>query len=280
MERNIIENAELIIFDFDGTLYEDTDHFVYYSEQLKKQLLEEVRPLYTKEYEKIVSGEHVVTIGKVYDVVRDYVLKLDPVQSTVGKAWTWKGKELEADLIQKLYPESLNFDSDTMIAISDGWQLPNVCAKHFGLQDTQSAYVQTKNFMATDQFHLTKITGLREALIHLKEKKNIVLLTNSQKENVHRILQNIDLQDIFENIITEANKPLDTKKHFLDLLQKFNIRPEKGLSIGDNYINDIAPAINIGMQSVYIDLYESEYPEYNGRKVKSISELIKEMNSL
>ncbi|WP_353739064.1 HAD family hydrolase [Peribacillus asahii] len=99
-------------------------------------------------------------------------------------------------------------------------------------------------------------------------------------EDVHRILQNLDLQDIFENIITEANKPLDTKKHFLDLLQKFNIRPEKGLSIGDNYINDIAPAINIGMQTVYIDLYESEYLEYNGGKVKSISELIKEMNSL
>ncbi|USK72361.1 hypothetical protein [Peribacillus asahii] len=58
------------------------------------------------------------------------------------------------------------------------------------------------------------------------------------------------------------------------------MRPEKGLSIGDNYINDIAPAINIGMQTVYIDLYESEYLEYNGRKVKSISELIKEMNSL
>ncbi|USK70604.1 HAD hydrolase-like protein [Peribacillus asahii] len=101
-----------------------------------------------------------------------------------------------------------------MIAISDGWWLPNVYAKYFGIQDTQSAYVQTKNFMATDQFHLTKINGLREALIHLKEKKNIVLVTNSQKENVHRILQNLDLQDIFENIITETNKPLDTKKHF------------------------------------------------------------------
>ena len=280
MKRSLIANAELIIFDFDGTLYEDTEHFVYYSEQLKKQLPEDIQPFYTKEYERILSGEHVVSIGKVYDVVRDYVLKLDPVQSTVVKAWTWKGKELEVDLIQELYPQSLNLDSDKMIAISDGWWLPTVCAKHFGLKDTQSAFVRTKNFMATDQFHLSEITGLREALIHLKEKKHIALLTNSQKENVHRILQNINLQDIFKNIITEANKPLDTKKHFLNLLEKFNIQPEKGLSIGDNYINDITPALNIGMQTVYIDLYQSEYTEYNGRKVKSISELIKEMNSL
>ena len=87
METNIIENAELVIFDFNGTLNEDTDHFVYYSEQLKKQLPGDVQPLFTKEYEKIVSGEHVVIIGKVYDVVRDYVLKLDPVQSTVVKTW-------------------------------------------------------------------------------------------------------------------------------------------------------------------------------------------------
>jgi len=60
MERSIIENAELVIFDFDGILYKDTDHFVYYSEQLKKQLPEDVQLLFTKEYEKIVSRKHVV----------------------------------------------------------------------------------------------------------------------------------------------------------------------------------------------------------------------------
>ena len=112
-----------------------------------------------------------------------------------------------------------------------------------------------------------------------KEKHSAIDEQPERKCTAHSS-KNLDLQGIFENIITEANKPLDTRKHFLDLLQKFDIRPEKGLSIGDNYINDIAPAINIGMQTVYIDLYESDYPEYNGRNVKSISELIKEMNSL
>ncbi|REB11026.1 HAD family hydrolase [Sporosarcina sp. BI001-red] len=280
MDTNIFTNVDLVIFDFDGTLYEDEDHFTYFAEQLKKRLPEDVQSLFKTEYEKMVAGEHAVTIGKVYDAIHDHIVKIEPIHSTVVNAWNWGGEELADELIQRLYPQPITFDFDTMIAIGDGWWLPNVCAMHFGLQDTQTAYVETKEFMATDQFQLTKIPGLREALLQLKEKKNIVLLTNSQADDVQRLLQNLNLHEIFETTITEAKKPQDTTKHFLELLQKFNIPAEKALSIGDNYINEIAPAMKMGMSAVYIDRYEVEYPEYQGRKVQSISDLINEVNAL
>ncbi|HEX6923426.1 MAG TPA: hypothetical protein VF149_06340 [Bacillales bacterium] len=33
-----LENADLVIFDLDGTLYENTDHFEYLAKQIKSRL--------------------------------------------------------------------------------------------------------------------------------------------------------------------------------------------------------------------------------------------------
>ncbi|MEQ6388058.1 HAD family hydrolase [Bacillaceae bacterium S4-13-58] len=277
---NLLTDSELFIFDLDGTLYEDTDHFEYYAEQLKQELPEALWPEFSKVYEKIVAGEHIVTIGKVYDVLRDHVLKVDSMDSTVIQAWKWTGVELEENEVRTLYPHPISFDFDSMIAIGDGWWLPNVCARHYGVVDTHTSYVKTKNFMATDQFQLTKIPGLREALLNLREKKQLVLLTNSQEDDVHRLLQLLDLVGIFKEVITEARKPQYTKNHFARLLEHYQISPEKVLSIGDNYVNEIAPAIHLQMQTIFIDFFELDYPEYTGVKVKSISDIIMEMKSV
>lgn len=278
--ETIFKKAELIIFDLDGTLYEDTDHFQYYAEQLMKQLPNDVQSSYLNEYEQMVAGKHIVTIGKVYDVLRDHVIKLDAINSTVIQAWTWEGEELESETIKRIYPNAISLDFDSMIAIGDGWWLPSVCARHFGAQDTQKAYVATKDYMATDQFKLTKIPGLREGLLHLKNKKNIVLVTNSEKDDVKRLLKNLDLDNVFEDVVTEARKPQFTLNQFNRLSEKYNLEPEQVISIGDNYINEIAPALKLGMQSVFIDFHEFDYPEYDGLKVKSISDLIENMIKL
>lgn len=277
---NLFKNTELVIFDLDGTLYEDTDHFDYYAEQLKKELPEESHATFMDEYRKMEAGNHIVTIGKVYDAIRDHVLKLDPVNLMVTEAWTWEGTELDSDTIQRLYPNPISLDFDAMIAIGDGWWLPNVCARHYGAKDTQKAYVKTKDYMATDQFKLTKIPGLRQGIMKLAEKKTVVLVTNSEHDDVKRLLKNLDLEGLFDEIVTEARKPQYTKNHFSKLLEKYNTAADKAISIGDNYINEIAPAINLGMQTVFIDLYELDYPEYKGHKVKSISNIIEYMKEV
>lgn len=275
--KNIFTDIDLVIFDLDGTLYEDTEHFQYYAELLKKQLNNDVQERFMHEYEKMVAGNHIVSIGKVYDVLRDYILKIDMDFSNVLSAWTWDGQPLEIEEIKKIYQTPIQLDFDTMIAIGDGWWLPNVCARHFGVKETQEAYVKTKEYMDTTAFHLTKIPGLREGLKHLKEKKDIVLVTNSEKNDVNRILRNLDLEDIFVHIISEAKKPQYTKNHFVQLLKKFSVNPKSAMSIGDNYINEIAPAVNLGMKTVFIDFYDLDYPEYRGVKVRSISEIIEQM---
>ncbi|RID82989.1 hypothetical protein D1953_16770 [Peribacillus asahii] len=61
-----MENAELVISDFDGTLYEGYRSFRLLFGTIKKQLPEDVQLLFTKEYRKIVSREHVVPANFMY----------------------------------------------------------------------------------------------------------------------------------------------------------------------------------------------------------------------
>ncbi|SDY94163.1 putative hydrolase of the HAD superfamily [Evansella caseinilytica] len=274
--KKLFQESKVIIFDLDGTLYEDTDHFSYYADELMRELDESKHHEFAEEYRKIINGDHIVSIGKVYDVVKDYVLSVNSA-AKVQQVWTWDGKPVDPSEWQTIYPHPLTFDFDAIIAIGDGWWLPNVCAKHFGAVDTYSAYNRTKEFMVTPQFQLTKIPRLREALLHLKTKKEVVLLTNSQADDVQRLLHTLDLRGMFHRVVTEAKKPQHTLNHFSQLLKAYNIEAAEALSIGDNYLNEIAPALHIGMKTIFIDFYSRPYPEYQGVKVQSIAETIDAM---
>ncbi|GAA0383175.1 HAD family hydrolase [Bacillus horti] len=271
---------EYFIFDLDGTLYEDTNHFSYYAEQLKNELDKQHWDAFEKEYDLIISGDHAVAIGRIYDVVRDQIVRVDSSSMKVIEAWTWQGEALDQDQISSDYPAPITCDFETMIAIGDGWWLPNACAKHFGVVDTYSAYEKTKEYMAGSDFQLTRIPRLRQALLHLKGKKQICLLTNSQEDDVQRLLNRLDLEGIFDEIITEARKPQYTSNHFSSLLKKHNYSPEQCVSIGDNFINEIAPALRLGIKTVFIDINELDYPEYDGIKVQSISDILDDFLSL
>ncbi|WP_202081071.1 HAD family hydrolase [Caldalkalibacillus salinus] len=277
---NLFEDSQLMIFDLDGTLYEDTDHFAYYAHLLKQEVDEAFRSAYEREYKKMINGEHTLKIGSVYDLVRDHIVEIDSSSSRVTHAWTWDGDPLSEDERQRLYPTPVECDFETMMAIGDGWWLPNACARHFGVNDTDTAYVKTKEYMAAEQFSLTRIPGLREGLLHLKQKRDIVLVTNSDPDDVGRLLDRLDLDDIFEDRVTVAKKPQYTKNHFSQLLKEYDVRPHEAISIGDNYINEIAPAIQLGLKTIFIDAYNSNYPEYKGVKVDSISETIEDMLEL
>jgi putative hydrolase of the HAD superfamily len=139
-----------------------------------------------------------------------------------------------------------------MIAIGDGWWLPFVTAKHYGVNDTYTSYNKTKEYMVTDQFELTKTPGLKQGLLELKESKKIVLCTNSDIDDVGRLLKELELDTVFEHILTSAMKPTNTESHFKKLLEQYGVEPHEVVSIGDNFINEIAPALKLGMKAVYI----------------------------
>jgi putative hydrolase of the HAD superfamily len=249
----MLETYKLVIFDLDGTLYEGTDHFDFYAEHLKQEVRKENKKSFTIEYERMKSGEHIVTIGKAYDVKRDLVLTVDPMTLKVSAVHEWNGTEVPQEQIDELYPDVLKFNFKDIIAIGDGWWFPFVTAKHFGVIDCYPSYMATKEYMITDQFKLEKLTGLKEGLKKLKKQSQIVLMTNSDRQDVGRLLKELDLDEVFEHVISSAKKPAQTTQLFEELLKQYEVRAEEAVSVGDNFINEIAPALLLGMKGIYIN---------------------------
>lgn len=273
--QKYLNDCDLIIFDLDGTLYEDTDHFDYYAEQLKQYVAPEKQATFLKDYQLMKNGEHPVSIGKAYDVNHDVALTLDPLTLAVTDVHNWDGTNWSLEKVKETYPDTISFDFESVIAIGDGWWLPFSSARHHGVtgEQTYKAYTATKDFMVTDQFQLTKTPGLKEGLKKLKNEKYIVLVTNSEEDDVKRLLQELDLEGLFHEVITSAQKPVQTSKIFKDVIDKYQVSAEKVISVGDNFINEIAPALLAGMKAVYIQPQGINYEHENLEVIHSLEDV-------
>ncbi|WP_066175962.1 HAD family hydrolase [Bacillus marinisedimentorum] len=270
--KTLINKSKVLIFDLDGTLYEDTDHFDYYARQLMKELPEHQQEAFMNEYSSMKNDNHIVSIGKGYDMKRDAVLTVDPMTLDVIEAHSWKGAVWPGNKVRETYNGPVTFDFKNIIAIGDGWWLPFVTAAHFGIADkTLECYNRTKEYMVTDQFHLSRTPGLKEGLIKLKQSKELVLMTNSDADDVERLLKELGLQGIFDYKYCSSRKPLATMSLFRNILGRFGVHAHETCSIGDNFINEVAPALKMGMNAVYIHPHRHEAGHENLAVVHTLS---------
>lgn len=262
---------KLYIFDLDGTLYEETDHFDYYAQQLMELVPANDRHDFWEDYLAMKAGEHTVNIGKAYDVQRDIIVTLDPLTLKAKAAHQWDGTDVPD--VKSLYGEqALSFDFNSLVAIGDGWWLPFACAKHYGVTDTQASYQATKAYMVTDKFQLSEIGGLRSFLLRLKKVHPIVLMTNSDRADVNRLLSELNLSGVFNHIISLAKKPEKTRYYFEHLHHLYQCPFEQMVSIGDNFINEIAPALMLGMKAIYLSSHDTVGHHHNLTQYRSIRE--------
>lgn len=271
----MIEEAECLIFDLDGTLYEDVEHFQYYADLLKEQLEHKNKRKFEAEYKSILNGEHLLTIGKVYDMEHDTIVSVDPFTNKVVKVTSWYGDLWDREEVEKTYPDALQYDFERLIAIGDGWWLPFSVAMHYGMEveEARACYVKTKDFMATEEFRMSKTKGLKAALKKWKEEKLLILITNSEDYDVENILNKIDLSGLFHDRIPSAYKPQKTERHFQAIMNRYNLKPDRVISIGDNFLNEIAPALNMGMKALFVQPIDVKFDHPNLQIVKSLEDI-------
>lgn len=263
-----LANIRGIIFDLDGTLYEDTEHFRYYAERLAKRLPSKRRKEYWLDVQAIWDGQHVLRLGRVFDRMRDLVLETTP-DGKVLKAWTWQGEPYD----EKLYSQPVSFDMTKMISIGDGWWIPSAAAYHHGLKETYNAYLETKDYLSSPGASLTPIPGLASWLAKLQEQVKMVVVTNSDLADTKRILKNVGLDHILTSIYPDANKPKRTREVLTQVAQELALPNEQILSVGDNYLNDIFPAQQLGMKTCLIDPHGIYAPDTADIVIRSLREL-------
>lgn len=271
---NKFKKSKVVIFDLDGTLYEDTDHFDYYADCLAQELAKSLREDFWDDLIKSRTGRHPLKIGRVYDVDKDLILQIS-MEGQVLKGWDWSGNKLAQGLISELYQNKISCNMQNRLYLGDGWWPPAAIAYHYGLKSTESCYLETKEWINNNDDFLQPITGLREALINLQKEKIILLATNSDAQDTESILDNLKLEGIFQEIYTSCNKPESSTELFIDIMKKYNCSGESLISIGDNYLNEIGPVIQLGGEAVLIDR-EGAFAnqDISGYIIDSIEELI------
>lgn len=232
-------NCELFIFDLDGTVYEETAHFEYYGQRLAERMPNCAPDIYLAEVERALEGTHPLSYGSSYDAVNRVIVR-------DGKVYDWAGAETSLVPAQKL------------VHVDDPWTIYGVAAAHHGLpaDELDQAFLATRQHMESELFPMHGMTGLRAAIDHLQEAgRKFVLATNSPEPDSRVILEKLGLTGAFEDHVFNARKQERATEHFTRWQHHYDIPFERMVSIGDHYRNEIKPASDLGMKTLYIDRY-------------------------
>lgn len=235
-----------VIWDLDGTLYEDEHHFDFYMARLTEYRPEQASDMW-RDYHAALKGEHCLRMGLAYDVARDLILKVR--NSRVLAAWNWRGEPQPLP-----YTNPVKFNMTDMLSIGDQWWVAGAIAKHYGVEPEEShaAFLATREFMMTPAYTVTQVPGLTELLLSTREQASHILLTNSPEHDSTVILGKLGLVDCFDRVSFLAQKPTRSEEHFARAI-KDATAPAHVISVGDNFENEIAPALTLGCQAVFID---------------------------
>lgn len=113
------------------------------------------------------------------------------------------------------------------------------------------AYFDPREFLSADR-------ALRKILQDMKKRFKLAILTNNNEVQANRILEALDVQDLFDRVFTynsfRTMKP--NPKTFQEAAKAMNVLPNECLVVGDRYSVDLIPAQDLGMQ-----IYEVKGPE-------------------
>ncbi|MCA1030643.1 HAD hydrolase-like protein [Bacillus timonensis] len=277
----MLNDIKAVIFDLDGTLYEDTHHFEYYANRLREKLIDTDQGLFIAEYKKVISGNHALKIGRVFDVKRDLILVQKDLK--VVEAFTWDGGKLSNEQMKNIYKQAISFDFDRMLNIGDLWWVPVAVARHFGMdgKDSYKAFLETRRYMMGPHFRMKEVSGLSESIATLKKNGiKTILLTNSPEEDSRVIIEKLNMESHFDKKIFDGTKPLHTIEHINSISKEFNLSYSQMLSVGDNWINEIRPAQQLGCRTIFIDSFKISQPDFSDYIVNSISNLVPILNSI
>jgi FMN phosphatase YigB (HAD superfamily) len=248
------DRIRVIVYDLDGTVYDDTRHFEIYSRLIQEQLPPDVREVFWQDYAATVAGHHpALAIGCFYDRERDLVLRLKG--GKVARVLRWDGAEVDAAQWREWYPGVVEPDHQRIMNVGDLWWVPTAVSAHYGgISDRHhQCFLRMREIMADESFDIRPIPGFRDLVLALKGKAIQVLATNSPQPDSEAILTKVGLRGLLDGHYFQSNKPVGLKRILAELAGIYGCGMDAILSIGDNLVNEITPARALGCQTVFID---------------------------
>ena len=147
---------------------------------------------------------------------------------------------------------------DGGVKASDGWEAAVVLAggNRGASRAFPDAFARTRAFMLTDECVLDVPEGLRAFLERSGARARRVLVSNTPSFGVMPLLERLDLLGLFDEIVCDAAKPHRFAERLAAAAQVLDVPRSAVISVGDHFVNDIAPAIAAGCATAYIDPFD------------------------
>lgn len=145
-------------------------------------------------------------------------------------------------------------DAD-LAGAQDGYQAVALIAAAIGIDDERrnAAYARSRLGLAEDLGDLRTPEGLAEVLASLPVHR--VVVTNSPADGIEDLLERLGLSEVIDEVHGSAGKPEGLPAVLMGLMSRNGITgaPHRLLSVGDIWANDLAPALELGCATAYVD---------------------------
>jgi FMN phosphatase YigB (HAD superfamily) len=246
----LLVGIETIIFDLDGTLYDEERIYDRYAEELARLMGAGPREEFLTHWGELKTGTLPSPVGLGYDIERD--LLFSHAGGRPGAYRTWRGP------VQDPVPEAEvegSLFGDMRFNIGDWWGVLSALANTFGLSREQRslAFRATRAHMATPDGALLPDENLGAVLDRLRERGfTLVAMSNSPVDSVQDSLRQLGVAGHFSAVVADAHKPEGMHTFLAGDRAAHSV-----LSVGDNYVNDIEPALDAGAAALYIDRHHT-----------------------
>ncbi|MFC4808847.1 HAD family hydrolase [Paenibacillus sp. GCM10023250] len=260
---------KVVVFDMDGTLYQDHA----YLERYIRYLLEGTE--HEGETEAAVrlggamlAGEHPGGFGHFYHTGDDVCLALEGGRFVRGYTWA-DGVEIDAGA----YGSYASL-APLLVPVGDPWSIVTALSRRHRLPEAKllAAFERVRQEMLQPPHRFELSTGLFWAIEALDAVEKKSLLTNTPPASGAEFLGYMGIRHLFGDVIFGANKPDGLHAYVAALLAQ-GYEPHEILTIGDNTWNDLHPVKRLGGRTCFISPYPSGDPEAWDLRLTRLEEL-------
>lgn len=267
---NWMKDIKALVFDMDGTLYQDYSFMGrYISKMMADRFPEtEIDETVVWAYD-LLEGRKPIKLGFMYDPAELLFYSHEGLQPTA--AYNWEGIETEA--VQDV--------SVPLVYLGDPWGIAQLIAIKKGISPAirEQAFTDVRLEMLGKAYCIRKRTDLFDEIGKL-EGKRLILMTNSPLPTAQEFVDFMELNEVFDEFHFDGNKPHGIKALFEGLVKE-GYEPHEILSVGDHPWNDLYPVHQAGGRTCLISEYKHDDTTEWTVSVETIDELVqlvKEMN--
>lgn len=167
-----------------------------------------------------------------------------------------------------------HLDGQPGVVAGDNWEAVVKLALPY-VQDGETfnnAFLATRTYMMSDECELEVPVELRRFLDRARGQVVLAVASNSPEQAALPLLDKLALLQSFDIVRHSTGKPAGLLPLADDIIEQYGLNPRLVMSIGDHYVNDIAPALERGWVTAHISPrgYHPGPSTYQGRQLEDV----------